>query len=698
MKSFLRNLFLPVAGLAFAATAATAAPWPPVPGDLILGVRATGGTGATTNVFFNLGPAHALRTNPNPAGTLVDLSAELTAAYGASWSSRTDLYFGVFANRSNATPSGIGSAAPENGDPARTIYTSKGVTTAGTGTPWSGFSVSALGLAATAHQGQINAIDNIAANGNQVMTLVQATNPVEWANSWTAYNPVPGAAYSIFSGGIQAKLNATAAHVDVFRIISTSGSGSYVTTVSLAGSGIVTAARAGAATTYHTVTTNATNGSVSGGGADILYAKGSTAKLTAAAASGYGFDKWIGAPVGSPNPLNLVVDKNKILTAKFGLFPAINAPTATGNTVTSTVLGASVTTLGNGRGLERGIIYSVESVNGTPLLGGTGVTKVTKSGGRGTFAIPVTGLTSGTTYAFRGFVTTNIGTSYSDVDYTTTDTDTSLTGGTNSLTVNGRPIRAGKTQAFAITMGSSNLPDITSTGLSSASTWVMNSVQLDRRGKTIYVPIGSGTGNVAFTNPLTNGSYSLRITNGGASTETFGLVVDGSDVQNPRPDVSVGLTALTATEGADVYSPTAQIEIQTTREAKPRDFVFLLGNDGPIPDSMKVTATIGGRNDLFKTAYKVPGATPGLMKNITASLFTGKYRTPVLSSSDAPVPLSVRVSPNRARTEILRKVQQGTKLRTIYGTETFNEAVTMAPVSDLTIQDAARMRLDTLAN
>jgi hypothetical protein len=121
-------------------------------------------------------------------------------------------------------------------------------------------------------------------------------------------------------------------------------------------------------------------------------------------------------------------------------------------------------------------------------------------------------------------------------------------------------------------------------------------------------------------------------------------------------------------------------------------------NDGPIPDSMKVYATITDRNSMFKTAYKVPGATPGLMKNITASLFTGRYRTPVLSSSDAPLPLSVRVSPNRARTEILRKVPQGTKLRTIYGTETFNEAVTMAPVSDLTIEDAARMRLDTLAN
>jgi hypothetical protein len=249
-------------------------------------------------------------------------------------------------------------------------------------------------------------------------------------------------------------------------------------------------------------------------------------------------------------------------------------------------------------------------------------------------------------------------------------------------------------------MGSSNLPDITSTGLSSASVWQMYAVKLDSRGKTVYELLGDGTGNVAFTNPLTNGSYSLRITNTGASTETFDLTVDGSDVQNPRPDVSVGL-APSATEGANVYDPTVQSVSETTREAKPRDFYFLLGNDGPIPDSMVVYATIGGRNDMFKTAYKVPGATPGLLKNITASLLTGKYRTPVLSSTDAPVPLSVRVSPNRADPRIVRKElvpPSTTKMRTIYGTETFNEAVTIKPVSDLTIEDSARMRLDTLAN
>jgi hypothetical protein len=75
MKSYFRNLLLATASLTLGVTAATGAPWPPARGDLLLGVRATGGTGATTNVFYNLGPAHALRTNPSPAGVLVNLNA-----------------------------------------------------------------------------------------------------------------------------------------------------------------------------------------------------------------------------------------------------------------------------------------------------------------------------------------------------------------------------------------------------------------------------------------------------------------------------------------------------------------------------------------------------------------------------------------------------------------------------------------------
>ncbi len=191
MNSKIRTTFLAAAGLVLGATAATAAPWPPAKGDLILGVRASGGTGSTTNVFFNLGPAHTLRDTPNPGTLLANLNTELTSAFGEDWATRNDLYFGIIANRNNAPASGLGSAPAQNGDPSRTIYASKGTGSANSTTPWA-FNTSALGVSATAIGGFMEAIDNIAANGNAVMTLTQGANPVEWNNGWSEWNPVPG--------------------------------------------------------------------------------------------------------------------------------------------------------------------------------------------------------------------------------------------------------------------------------------------------------------------------------------------------------------------------------------------------------------------------------------------------------------------------------------------------------------------------
>jgi hypothetical protein len=297
-------------------------------------------------VFVNLGPAHVLRDTPAPGGVLADISTELTAAFGAGWESRTDLFFGVFANQTNSPPTGLGAAAPVNGDPARTIYASRGTAVAGSSPAWSGFSVSALGIAATAHSGQIDALAPLTANGNDVLTLSQAANPVQWNNSWSEFNPVPGAAYSIFAGGIQSAINATAALVDLYRIVGTSGTGSYVTTISLSAAGEVTAAPAGPATSYFTINATATNGSVSGAGADIVYAEGSSAKLTAVPATGFGFTGWSVDASGSANPLTLVMNANKNVTATFAALPAVGTPTFTNVTGDAATIGGNVTSEG----------------------------------------------------------------------------------------------------------------------------------------------------------------------------------------------------------------------------------------------------------------------------------------------------------------------------------------------------------------
>jgi hypothetical protein len=631
MKSLLRNLFLPVAGLALAATAATAAPWPPAPGDLILGVQATGGTGATTNVFFNLGPAHVLRDDPNPAGSLVNLDAELISAFGSGWNARTDLYFGVFANRTNNPPVGLGAVAPENGDPARTIYTSKGVAVAGTGVPWTGFSVSALGSAATTHQGQLAAIDNVAANGNNVMTLTQAARPVEWNNSWTQWNPTPGAAYTIFSGGIQAQLNATAALVDVFRIVGTSGSGSYVTTVSLAGNGDVTAARAGGAASYFTVTATATNGSVSGAGT-IVYASGSTAKLTASPATGFGFVNWTGDASGSTNPLSLVMDSSKNVTANFAPFPSVTTPTATDITGTGATLGGNVTTDGGQAITERGVVVAINSDNSNPQIGGTGVTKTTAAGTTGVFTTAVTALTEGTTYAFAAFATSAAGTGYSPVALFTTDTNVTFTGGVGTVT--DREILAGGSQLFRFNLAGDSVVDFSGTGATNTG-WELRD---SSNGL-----VASGTGNVTFADVLTSGDYTLRLTNTGGTAETVSLDLDASNAAEPKADVSVGGS------GADVYSPVGQSTAATSVKANPVSVAFAVDNDGPLDDTFKVQGS--GGDAFFGVSYFQGGA------NVTAQVIAGTYTTPSLAEGDAPVNFTMNVTPNKKKlTKKFKKV------------------------------------------
>lgn len=673
MKSLIRKLLIPVAGIALAAAPAEAATWPPAPGDLVLGVQALGGTGATTNVFFNLGPAHALRDNPNPAGTLVNLDTELTAAFGADWELRTDLYFGVFANRSNQDPGGIAPAAPENGDAARTIYASKGTSAAGTAVPWTGFSTSALGLAATAHQGQISALGAISANGNNVATLTQAANPVQWNNSWSRWNPVPGAAFQVFGGGIQALINDTAALVDVFRVPGTTGNGTYVTTVTLGANGDVSAARAGGGNaSYFTVTATAVNGRVlGGGGGDVQFADGSSAKLTAVPDSGFGFVDWSGDAMGSANPLSLLMDGNKTITANFAALPDVIEPTATDITGTGATLGGNVSSDNGPPVSERGVVFSEQSVNANPLIGGNGVTKETAAGTTGVFTAPVTGLTPGTTYAYKAFATTAAGTGYSAVAVFTTDTDVTFTDGIGTVT--SRTIQPGDTQAFNFTLAEAANAAFSSSGATGIS-WEL----LDGSNNQV----AAGTGPVDIDQVLEAGAYRLLIT-GGGSAETFSLDLDGSNAAEVRPDATVG-RSVAAQVGNDQYAG-LQRTILTSRRARSVTGFFTIGNDGTLADTIGVRG--GGGNRTFRITHTQGG-------NVTGAIIAGTFATPTLVAGDPAVVIRTTVAPNRRSIVKTRRLASGRRItRTLR--RSINTVMTASATSDPTIRDTAILRTQT---
>jgi uncharacterized repeat protein (TIGR02543 family) len=671
MKSFLRNLYIAAAGLALGATAATAAPWPPAKGDLILGVRATAGTGATTNVFYNLGPATTLRDTPNPASPLlVNLDAELKASFGNDWATRSDLYFGVIANKSQNPPlPALGGEGPVNGDPARTIYTTKGTGVANSSIAWSDFSVSALGIAANDHAGLFLAFSGVTANGNNVLTLTQGANPVQWNNSWSVYNPVPGGAFSIFSGGIQRQFAATPGvsqvkMLDLYRVPSDTGDGVYVSTIFLADNGNLFVGNS-----FETLTvTPPTNGTVTGAG---TFPTGSTAQLTATPAVGYAFTGWTGNASGTVNPLNVTMDVDKTIAATFALLPSITTPTFTTVTNTAATLGANVTSLGDGTIVERGVVFSAEGTNADPIIGGPSVTKLTSAGSTGVFTANATSLTAATTYAFKGFVTTSVGTVYTNVAFFTTDTTVPFTLGVG--TINGRAIRGGDSQLFKFTLAEASPVVFGGTGMTTEIAWEL----LDSTNAVI----ASGTGDIDFEDVLVAGDYSLRVTNNGTPTETFSLNLDASNVAEAKPDVSVG-SAATAPVGIDVYSPAAQSVSITSVKANAVSGFFAVDNDGPLDDTFKVQASAG--NSLFAVSY-FQGA-----DNVTAQVIAGTFTTASLADSDSAVVFRAAVTPNKK--SIIKK-QKGKKPKTLK--KTYASIIKATASSDASLTDTATIVVRT---
>lgn len=100
-----RAAFLAAAAVAiFPATFSHAATVPdPVAGDVFLGFRASDGLGSPVSYLVKLGPDTSFRNAAQGSEFdvpgLGNIGADLTATYGADWSTRADLSWGIFASR-----------------------------------------------------------------------------------------------------------------------------------------------------------------------------------------------------------------------------------------------------------------------------------------------------------------------------------------------------------------------------------------------------------------------------------------------------------------------------------------------------------------------------------------------------------------------------------------------------------------------
>ena len=197
-------------------------------GDVLLGFRATGGTGANTNLVVNLGQASQF-TGASSATTVTNIGADLEAVYGTGWASRTDVLWGV------AGASGSFSAV--GSDPAKTTYASRVRPSLGTtATPWDRKSDSSSGFTTT----QINTARSAFNLGTPGTNPLAVTEAAADNNSWSAQQPggiiSGGISFQTWSASIEA--NATQQQ-DFFRMAPGSGLGTHVGTFSLGSDGSV---------------------------------------------------------------------------------------------------------------------------------------------------------------------------------------------------------------------------------------------------------------------------------------------------------------------------------------------------------------------------------------------------------------------------------------------------------------------------
>ena len=254
------NKIVSILGLGTALTASTAmAAFTYTDGDLILGFQASGGIGSGKNVFFNLGSAVALR-NGTSMGIKGNINSTLESAYGSTWYTRTDVYFGVIANANmgHATdPEYPDYAAAVDGEPNSTFYVSTPSASAGTGSLYAAgaYSNSDLTNAGNTLTNTENLLPTLSDLADGAAILDQSVDAQGWELGWTKYNPfiqgVQGSSFDAFNNGIQQNFGkgGVATYVDIQRVLATNtganptgvvGGGTYEGTLAIGSNGSLT--------------------------------------------------------------------------------------------------------------------------------------------------------------------------------------------------------------------------------------------------------------------------------------------------------------------------------------------------------------------------------------------------------------------------------------------------------------------------
>ena len=212
-------ILLTAAGAALLAQSMKAATTAYNPDDLLLGVRATSGTGASQDYVINLGQASQFDPNGSSVVTLNvgNFYIDLANVFGTDWFSRTDLLWSVSGTPGNLA--GVGS------DPAKLLYATRADQAGGTDNPWPQASSTSQGTTASKMLSFASGYSNLNSTANSSVGLIQNTSD---SNSYASFQPggvntgatTAFGSGSQFVGGIEATPSTA---LDLFRIPAING-------------------------------------------------------------------------------------------------------------------------------------------------------------------------------------------------------------------------------------------------------------------------------------------------------------------------------------------------------------------------------------------------------------------------------------------------------------------------------------------
>ena len=231
--------------------------------------------------------------------------------------------------------------------------------------------------------------------------------------------------------------------------------------------------------------------------------------------------------------------------------PTITGPTLNSQTETTASISADVTDDGRDPVSERGFVYSISLINGNPLIGGVGVTKVVTTGTTGIFTVNLSGLSPDFDYSVRAFARNRKGIAYTPTITLTNNSLSSLSLSVGLL----NPVFSSSILNYDMSLGN-GISELSINPIAARSSAL---IQVRTRASDPWVVVASGTNSPALS--LAGGSNTLEVlvsaSNGTTKTYTVNIVTRLPNVTLPTATLLTTSSGTTATLGATFTVPSS---------------------------------------------------------------------------------------------------------------------------------------------